>query len=99
GTYFSPGLGACGEKSSSKDLIVAVGHERFDDYPGATSNPNDNPICGKKITAHYGSKSVTVKVVDRCTGCSKNDLDFSPTAFSKLAAESKGRIDITWEYS
>ncbi|KAI0054942.1 hypothetical protein BV25DRAFT_1770132, partial [Artomyces pyxidatus] len=82
GTYFSPGLGACGEKSSSKDLIVAVDHERFDDYPGATSNPSDNAICGKKISAHHGSKSVTVKAVDRCAGCSKNDLDFPQMVFS-----------------
>ena len=31
-------------------------------------------------------------------GCAYNDLDFSPAAFDKLADESLGRIDITWEW-
>lgn len=33
GTYFTPGLGACGSESSESDLIVAVGHGMFDNYP------------------------------------------------------------------
>ena len=46
-----------------------------------------------------GTKSVTVTVVDRCEGCSENDLDFSPAAFQQLADESLGRIDISWSYA
>ncbi|KAI0056703.1 barwin-like endoglucanase [Artomyces pyxidatus] len=98
GTFF-PGLGACGLTNSSNDLIVAVSTELFDNFPGAGANPNDNPICGKSITAHFGSKSVKVKVVDRCVGCAKDDLDMSPAAFSKLANEAKGRINITWSFT
>lgn len=37
-------------------------------------------------------QSVTVEVVDRCTGCNTFDLDFSPSAFEALAALSVGRI-------
>jgi expansin (peptidoglycan-binding protein) len=46
-----------------------------------------------------GGKSVTVAITDRCTGCQIGDLDFSPSAFSALADESLGRIDITWVWS
>jgi len=46
-----------------------------------------------------GGKSVTVAITDRCTGCELTDLDFSPSAFSALADESLGRIDITWVWS
>ncbi|KAG6915635.1 hypothetical protein DXG01_010636 [Tephrocybe rancida] len=46
------------------------------------------------------NKSVVVQVVDRCAGCSgKYDTDFSPTAFKKLADESVGRMDLTWEWT
>ena len=37
-------------------------------------------------------KSVTVTAVDRCVGCNTWDLDFSPSAFSKLASQSVGRL-------
>ncbi|THH14912.1 hypothetical protein EW146_g5478 [Bondarzewia mesenterica] len=49
GTYFTPGLGSCGITNADSDYIVAVSTTIFDNYPGATSNPNDNPICGEKI--------------------------------------------------
>lgn len=43
-------------------------------------------------------KSVTVKVVDKCRGCNTNDIDLSPAAFERLANESLGRIQVTWDY-
>ncbi|KAK7208128.1 RlpA-like double-psi beta-barrel-protein domain-containing protein-containing protein [Myxozyma melibiosi] len=61
-------------------------------------NSNNNPLCGKTITAYRGSKSVTVTVVDTCMGCDTYDLDFSPAAFDQLGEESEGRISITWSY-
>lgn len=66
GTYYDTGLGACGITSSDSDFIVAISHERFDAVN--TGNPNNNPLCGKKITAYRGDKSVEVTVVDRCPG-------------------------------
>ncbi|GJE91832.1 hypothetical protein PsYK624_079830 [Phanerochaete sordida] len=93
GTWFVPGLGACGFTNTGSDLIVAVGHELFDTFPGYNGhNPNTNPICGRKITATFKGKSVTVKVVDRCVACNTFDLDFSRAGFAALANPDVGRI-------
>ncbi|KAI5970084.1 DAG7 [Candida margitis] len=97
GTYYSTGLGACGKTSQDTDYIIAISHEMYDAH-NVGNNPNNNPLCGKKIRAYYEGNSVDVTVVDRCEGCSYNDLDFSPSAFSQLADQSLGRIDITWEW-
>ena len=32
-------------------MIAAISEQAFDGYPGATGNPNNNPICGKKVKA------------------------------------------------
>ncbi|KAJ7487043.1 plant expansin [Mycena latifolia] len=86
------GPGACGKTNTPDDLIVAVSHELFDHFA--------NPICGKKLKATHGGKSVTVTVEDRCAGCSgRGDLDFSPAGFKKLAPLSVGRIhNVKWEF-
>ncbi|KAF5098142.1 hypothetical protein D0Z03_001270 [Geotrichum reessii] len=97
GTYYDTGLGACGITSTDSDFIVAISHARFDAVnPG---NPNNNPLCGKKITAYRGGKSVQVTVVDRCPGCDTNSLDFSPAAFQALGSFDEGRIPITWDFN
>lgn len=98
GTYYSTGLGACGQTNSDTDYIVAISHELYDKYT-PNGNPNKNTLCGKKIQASYQGKSVEVTVVDRCEGCSYYDLDFSPSAFSQIADQSLGRIDITWKWA
>ncbi|KAJ7126027.1 barwin-like endoglucanase [Mycena epipterygia] len=101
GTYYQPGLGACGVTNTADQLIVAVGHGVFDSYPGATpANPNKNPICGKQLKATYNGKSVTVTVEDRCAGCpGAADLDFTQTGFEKLADINTGRIHgVKWEW-
>ncbi|KAE9411034.1 Dag7 protein [Gymnopus androsaceus JB14] len=99
-THFSAGLGACGITNTDTDYICAVSEALFDIYPGYNGvNPNSNPVCGRQITASYQGKSVTVTVTDRCTGCDETSLDFSPSAFSTLADQSLGRIDITWEWA
>lgn len=98
GTFYDIGLGACGITNSGDDKIAAVSYLLFDTYPGYDgTNSNNNPICGKSVTATYGGKSVTVQITDRCTGCALTDLDFSPSAFTELADESVGRITgMTW---
>lgn len=98
GTYYSTGLGSCGITSVDTDYIVAISHELYDEN-AKDANPNHNPLCGKKITAFYEGNHVEVTVVDRCEGCKYNDLDFSPSAFSQLANQDLGRIDITWNWS
>jgi len=53
---------------------------------------------GIELTFFTGSRSVVVKVVDRCEGCAYDDVDFSPSAFDQLASQSEGRVAITWEW-
>ncbi|KDQ18240.1 hypothetical protein BOTBODRAFT_29581 [Botryobasidium botryosum FD-172 SS1] len=98
-TYFYPGLGACGKNNGNGDLITAVSKLLYDTYPGHTANPNNNPVCGRRIKANYAGKSVTVTVVDRCEACAFNDLDLSPTAFQALAPLAQGRLSgVTWDW-
>ncbi|KZP11438.1 hypothetical protein FIBSPDRAFT_962306 [Athelia psychrophila] len=101
GTFYAPGLGACGISNTAADPIVAVAFELFDTWPGATQNPNLNPICGKTLTATYNGVSVNATVVDLCGGCTGlGDLDFSPDLFDQLAPESVGRLfGVTWEFT
>ncbi|KAJ7223509.1 plant expansin [Mycena pura] len=100
GTVYQPALGACGISNTADQLIVAVGHGLFDSYPGATANPNLNPICGKKLKASYNGKSVTVTVEDRCAGCAgADDLDFAQAAWTELGQTESTRIHgVKWEW-
>ncbi|GAA5932122.1 RlpA-like double-psi beta-barrel domain-containing protein [Sporobolomyces koalae] len=99
GTWFAPGLGACGTVATDDSPIVAVSHLLYDSYPGATVNPNLNPICGKRIRATYAGNTVEVVVQDRCVGCAWGDLDFSPAMFSKLADVNIGRLHgVEWTF-
>lgn len=98
-TFYSPSLGSCGRQSGNQDMIVAVSHTIYDSF-WAGANPNSNPICGKHIRATYGSNSIDVVVVDRCTGCSHFDLDFSPGAFAKLGSPDQGRLHgMQWQFA
>ncbi|KII93208.1 hypothetical protein PLICRDRAFT_100378, partial [Plicaturopsis crispa FD-325 SS-3] len=100
GTFYGTGLGSCGITSNDSQDIVAVSHLLYDTFPGyVLGNPNNNPVCNQKIKATYQGKSVTVTVVDRCTGCALTDLDFSPHAFNTIADPAIGRISgMTWEW-
>lgn len=51
GTFYDAGLGACGQTNAPGDMIAAISEQAFDGYPGATANPNNNPICGKQVKA------------------------------------------------
>ncbi|KAJ3511186.1 hypothetical protein NLJ89_g4241 [Agrocybe chaxingu] len=95
------GLGACGIVNKDTDYIAAVSHLLFDNYPGYKGgNPNNNPMCGRKVTATYKGKSVTVALTDRCEGCAVTDLDFSPSAFNQLADFALGRLSgVTWVWN
>ena len=70
-TYYGTGLGACGVTSTDNDAIVSVSHYLYDAVQTG-SDPNQNPLCGKKIRAtrvdeRSGKQvSIDVKVVDRC---------------------------------
>jgi hypothetical protein len=70
-TYYDPGLGACGIDSGDNDPVVAVSHYTFDAVQTG-SDPNQNPLCGRKIRATRvdersgKSVSIDVTVIDRC---------------------------------
>lgn len=104
-TYYTPALGACGTSNDESDMVVAIAHKLFDAAGEDGGNPNNNPLCGRKIRVERdfvetgaGRRSVDVKVVDRCTGCEPTDLDLSPEAFKKLALESQGRVEGQWAW-
>jgi hypothetical protein len=101
GTFYATGLGACGITNKDTDYIAAVSHLLFDNFPGYNGvNPNNNPMCGRTVTATYQGKSVTVALTDRCTACAITDLDFSPSAFNQIANPAVGRISgMTWVWN
>jgi hypothetical protein len=100
-TYYDVGLGACGWDNGDDEMVVAVSQLLYDKYPGYKGgNPNNNPVCGKKIIASLNGKSVEVKVVDRCVGCQQKDLDFSMAAFLKIGSVAHGREKgMTWQWA
>ncbi|CAK7895478.1 hypothetical protein CAAN1_10S00408 [[Candida] anglica] len=97
GTYYDTGMGACGGVNHDTDYIVAISHLLFEPKT-PNGNPNNNPLCGKKIRAFRDGKSVDVTVVDQCMGCKRDDLDFSPAAFEAIGDKALGRMDISWEW-
>ncbi|KAF8994825.1 RlpA-like double-psi beta-barrel-protein domain-containing protein-containing protein [Cyathus striatus] len=94
------GIGSCGTVINDSDYSAAVAHALFDTYPGAGSNPNANPICGRNLRLTYQGRSVTVKVVDRCADCEgMYNVDLTSTAFQQLAPLSVGRLfGVQWDW-
>ncbi|MFE9092923.1 RlpA-like double-psi beta-barrel domain-containing protein [Streptomyces sp. NPDC007264] len=89
------GLGACGWTNNDNELVAAVSPELF------SSNSSDNdPICGKSLLIHGLSGTwadhVVVRIVDRCPGCGKDEVDLSPAAFRALGEPGVGRLYTEW---
>ncbi|KAG9301182.1 hypothetical protein G9A89_012565 [Geosiphon pyriformis] len=96
GTYFNPGLGACGAVDNDNSQMVALGSPFFDQYT-PNGNPNHNSLCGKQIRIYFEGKSVDGIIHDRCPECAAGDVDMSPFMFNQIADQSRGRINIEWE--
>ncbi|KAL4980281.1 RlpA-like double-psi beta-barrel-protein domain-containing protein-containing protein [Aspergillus desertorum] len=96
-TYYDPGLGSCGITSTSSEKICAVSHIVFD-AALTSGNPNENPLCGLMLRIRRGDRSVDVKVVDRCPGCSVDDLDVSSSVFEELGDLTEGRVTVEWAW-
>ncbi|KIX00518.1 uncharacterized protein Z518_10658 [Rhinocladiella mackenziei CBS 650.93] len=96
-TYYEPALGACGLTSDDNDKIVAISHTVFD-AASSGSNPNANPLCGKRIRARRDNKSVDLTVVDRCVGCQPTDIDVTINTFAMLADIDLGRVLVEWNW-
>ncbi len=85
--YDADGSGNCSFDKSPQDLMVAALNTT--DYAGSQA-------CGACLSVQGPNGTVVVRVVDRCPGCKKGDVDLSESAFAKIAALSKGRVPITW---
>ncbi|MFE2038372.1 RlpA-like double-psi beta-barrel domain-containing protein [Streptomyces scopuliridis] len=93
-TWYNTGLGACGWSNNDSQLVVAVSPALYGNYP----NPNNSPVCGKQLRVNGPLGSVTVTVVDRCSGCATNDVDLSPAAFRQIGDLNAGRINVSWDW-
>ncbi|KAJ1799716.1 hypothetical protein LPJ59_001640 [Coemansia sp. RSA 2399] len=96
GTYYSPGLGACGITNTDSDLIAAINAEQY----GSSSSGNSNSasVCGKCVQVKGPNGQVKVKITDKCPSCKSGDLDLSPAAFDQIGSEAAGRISISWSF-
>lgn len=63
------------------------------------SNWANSAECGAcvSVTGPSGN-SITAMIVDECPGCGQNHLDLFPDAFSELAPQSEGVINVSWSY-
>ncbi|KLO08985.1 Non-catalytic module family EXPN protein [Schizopora paradoxa] len=88
GTFFTPGLGACGQTSTSSDPVVAIGAGRF--------GSGGNCFQWMKITAN----GVTAfgQTLDECESCGDSDIDMSPSLFQNFAPLSQGVVEVTWNF-
>ncbi|KAI0768764.1 RlpA-like double-psi beta-barrel-protein domain-containing protein-containing protein [Trametes elegans] len=89
-TYYYPdgAIGACGARSSSSDLVVALNPDAF----------NGGHNCWRRVGINYNGKYVEATTVDLCPGCGDLALDLSPATFKHLAPLAKGRIQVNWHF-
>lgn len=87
--YDADGSGNCSFPASPQDLMVAA--LNTPDYNGAQS-------CGGCVLVQGPSGSVTVRIVDRCPGCSQGHIDLSKQAFAKIADLTLGVVPVTWAF-
>ncbi|KAF7304680.1 hypothetical protein MKEN_01182100 [Mycena kentingensis (nom. inval.)] len=91
-TFYSTGLGACGDTNHDGDFIVALNQGTFGySYP--------SPYCNRKIVMSYGGKTTTATIKDSCPGCPWGGLDLSPGLFSFFASKDMGVIQGTWYFA
>jgi len=91
-TFFTQGgvAGACGTVHSDSDYIIALDSAMY----------GSGEYCGKSLTIHYNGKSVTATVADECPTCaSSTSIDLSVAAFTSLASEDVGEMQVTWGWN
>lgn len=85
--YDADGTGACGFPASTDFSVAAINDEQY-------SKAN----CGRCVEVTGPKGTTVVRIVDKCPGCDRGDLDLSKTAFSKIANLSDGRVEIAWHF-
>lgn len=88
-TYYdgADGSGNCSFPPSPQDLMI--GAMNTVDYAASA-------MCGAFVEVTGPKGNITIRIVDRCPGCSAGDIDLSPQAFEQIAELSHGRVPITW---
>lgn len=84
--YDATGAGNCSFEPSSDLMVAAI-------------NATDYGIaawCGACVNVRGPDGAVTVRIVDKCPGCARGDLDLSREAFEKIAPLAAGRVAISW---
>ncbi|TNY18664.1 hypothetical protein DMC30DRAFT_41578 [Rhodotorula diobovata] len=92
-TYYTQNgvAGNCGDVNPDSAYIVAL--------PTATYAGGSH--CGQKVrlTRTSTGKTITAMVADSCPTCVNNScLDLSVAAFTAIATEEEGMVEITWEF-
>lgn len=89
-TYYTPGMGSCGQTSSDGDHIVALSTAMM----GGGANPNANPKCGSKIGIFNPNSGLYIEatVVDTCQACADHDIDVDEATFKAVAPNGDGRV-------
>lgn len=84
--YADDGTGSCSFGLDGTKMVAAINGT---DYANAA-------WCGACVEVTGPSGSVVVRVVDKCPGCAKGDLDLSREAFERISPLSAGRVPISW---
>ncbi|RDB24397.1 hypothetical protein Hypma_008373 [Hypsizygus marmoreus] len=92
GTWFNVGLGNCGYIDKDSDPIVAIAKSRYDAANGGNCNQWVEIVDTKNGKKAYG------KTRDSCPGCGSEDLDLSPSLFTKFEPLSVGVLEISWHF-
>ncbi|KAI4518372.1 hypothetical protein K523DRAFT_365690 [Schizophyllum commune Tattone D] len=80
--------GACGAYSKNSDPVVALPYSVW----------NNGAHCWQHIGIWYGNKWVDATVVDLCPSCEGYHIDLSPGAFTQLASQDTGLIQVYWNW-
>ncbi|CAK7238802.1 MAG: hypothetical protein STHCBS139747_000221 [Sporothrix thermara] len=96
-TYYTVGLGACGNDQTGDDMtenIVAISVDQMG------SQSNGNPMCGQTITISANGKTTTATVQDKCMGCASGAIDVSEKVFLAIFGDlGVGRSEVTWWFN
>lgn len=93
-TFYTAGLGACGETNDGdSENVVAL------PFGLMGTQSNGNPYCGKTITISKNGKTTTATVVDKCMGCTGDSIDLSTKAFGELEDFAVGRTTAEWWFN
>jgi len=92
GTWYHPGLGACGSVAKTSDFIVSVSHVQF-----------HHNICYKEVVLvnPRNHKWTRAQIQDMCPGCGFGSVDMSPAVFSALAETGleQGVMQVKWSFA